>query len=137
MQKLHSQFAALHQVECAVRQTFELPIPPSANHRLGMQGQKFFRTQEYKDFIRLAGYQLMSQRIVSYPIGTKLGIKITVIPDSLRRRDIDSYCKCTFDFLQEKGIIADDFQFWHMQVDRSDKAKVAKLVVEIWELEVK
>lgn len=120
-----------------MRQVFELPIPPSANHRLGMKGGKFFRSEEYKDFIRLAGYKLMYQKVVAYPPTAKLGIKITVVPDSLRRRDIDSYAKCTFDFLQEKKIVNDDFQFWHMQVDRSDKAKNAKLVVEIWELEVK
>lgn len=101
-----------------------------------MNGGKFFRTQEYKDFIRVAGYQLMAQRVVSYKPTVKLGIKITVVPDSLRRRDIDSYCKCTFDFLQEKGIVGDDFQFWHMEVNRSDKEKVAKLIVELWELEV-
>ena len=102
-----------------------------------MNGQKFFRSQEYKDFIRVAGYKLMSQRVVSYPPTAKLGIKITVVPDSLRRRDIDSYGKCLLDFLQEKGIVGDDFQFWHMQVDRAPKEKNAKLVVEVWELEVK
>ena len=131
---MHSQLAVLHQVECAMRQIFELPIPPSANHRLGMKGVAFYRTKEYTDFIRVAGYKLMSQRVVSYPPTAKLGIKITVVPDSLRKRDIDNFGKVIFDFLQEKGVVADDFQFWHMQIDRSAKESVAKVVVELWEL---
>jgi Holliday junction resolvase RusA-like endonuclease len=97
-----------------------------------MNHGRFFKNDAYRLFEQLAALALLRQNIRPYPPCVKLGCAITVVPDNNRRRDLDSYTKCAWDLLQAKGIITDDFQFWHLEIDRTPKQKVAKLIIKLW-----
>lgn len=83
-----------------------LPYPPSAN-RLWTRTRKGMRkTDKYCDWLKVAGYMVMSQHPVGLTGPYKLSIQ-AMRPDR-RRRDIDNLIKPISDLLQSVGVIEDD-----------------------------
>jgi crossover junction endodeoxyribonuclease RusA len=83
-----------------------LPYPPSAN-RLWTRTRKGMRkTDQYCEWLKVAGYMAMAQK----PIGLTGPYKLTInaLRPDRRKRDIDNLIKPANDLLQSIGVIDDD-----------------------------
>lgn len=81
----------------------ELPIPPSANHRLGHSRFGTYRKPEYKRWLQEAEVAAIKQKVQRCP--GPVAVTIAIYPGKgwNIRRDIDNAEKCTLDFLQTCG----------------------------------
>jgi len=87
--------------------TVELPIPPSVNALwFNAPGRGRVRTDEYRAWLKEAGWLLKEQRVVRIP-GT-VGLQLLVGIPKRRRRDLDNTLKPLGDLLQSNGIVRND-----------------------------
>lgn len=114
---------------------FELPEPPSGNHRNNMtKSGHTYPSRLYKDFIQRASLILIRIGKPNYSSGVKLGIRVELWHKDNRKRDIDGAIKCLFDQIQRSWGI-DDFDYWHLEVNRMGvKPKDGLMKVLIWQL---
>lgn len=99
-----------------------LPVPPSTNNLFanGRNGGRF-KTQAYKQWLRVAGYTLLAQR----PEKHSGPVEITIHAPHNARRDLGNFEKPLSDLLVEHRIITDDrakyiraiHLYWHDDPD--------------------
>lgn len=84
-----------------------LPWPPSVWKLYGKRPSgKKYRTKEYDDWRREAGWLLKTQKI--QPIVGPVSAHLRLTPPDKRQRDADNYEKAAFDLLVNLGVIQDD-----------------------------
>lgn len=83
-----------------------LPFPPSANRLWRRSKTTIHKSDEYTDWLREAGWQVMAQRKGGISGPYKISIQ-AVRPDK-RRRDLDNIIKPINDLLKSVGAIDDD-----------------------------
>jgi crossover junction endodeoxyribonuclease RusA len=86
--------------------TLTLPWPPSANRLWRNVNGRTIKSEVYRKWLQLAGWDLRSQK----PAPVKGRYRLTMIavrPDQ-RRRDLDNLLKPVSDLLKECGVIEDD-----------------------------
>lgn len=83
-----------------------LPYPPSANRLWTRTRRGMRKTDKYCDWLRIAGYMALAQKVPGLTGPYKLSI-CALRPDR-RRRDIDNLIKPVSDLLQSVGVIEDD-----------------------------
>ena len=86
----------------------EIPIPPSANHRLVWARNRAFKTAKTLAWESEAGYAIKMARIPNYPPKTKVLVQSVIRWPDARRRDCDNTFKCVNDLLQSFGVVPDD-----------------------------
>jgi crossover junction endodeoxyribonuclease RusA len=92
--------------------TFDLPMPPSVNAMFANGGGKYGRskTKLYKDWIRNAGWMLVTQRNVAGP-HKRFDCDVEVVVRAYRvnkNRDLDNILKAIMDLLTGTQTIVDD-----------------------------
>ena len=99
-----------------MKQTFELPVPPSTNDlweiRSTVKGGKvrYFqvRTAKYKRWAQEASVMLCIQRVKSVPSPLRVGISIVAGKGMTRKRDADNFLKGVLDLCVSARLIEDD-----------------------------
>ena len=117
--------------------SFELPYPPSANHRLGWGGGRAFKTAKYKSFEAQCLISLTEQKIKPCrPLKTpaKWHLRIKVYPPDKRRRDLGNVEKCVCDVLQRNNIIEDDYDIWILEIIRKENIPQGKVIITLWDI---
>ncbi len=111
---------------------FELPYPPSINgYWRNFRGRQIIskRGREYRteaigvlDDLGLTGEKL----------GGDLQVRVTIHPPTLRKYDIDNFCKAPFDALSHAEFWEDDSQIVKLTIEKGEKVKGGKLVFKVW-----
>lgn len=83
-----------------------LPWPPSANKLWRNVNGRTIKSETYRKWLMLAGWDLRSQKPKPVPGPYRLTM-IAIRPDQ-RRRDIDNLLKPVSDLLRDCGVIEDD-----------------------------
>lgn len=110
----------------------ELPWPPSVNHYWRRQGNRYFVSQEgknYRDEVLYLCHKLRGQ----FNAKDRLYMTIEAYPPDKRRRDLDNILKSLLDSLQYAGVYEDDSQIDKLAITRQ-KELIKKVVVTITEL---
>lgn len=110
---------------------FTLPYPPSVNgYWRSFQGRQIIskRGREYRESaanaIKLLGLtnELVSQR---------LSVSVVINPPTLRKYDIDNWCKGPFDALTHAGFWVDDEQVDRLLISKGEKVKGGRVCLKI------
>jgi crossover junction endodeoxyribonuclease RusA len=113
---------------------FELPYPPSING--------YWRTFRNRQIISNLGREYRAEAIKSMQlqglyeegVSERLSVSLTLHPPTLRKYDIDNFCKASFDALSHAGFWIDDEQVDQLSVKKGEKVKGGKLVVKVTKL---
>jgi Holliday junction resolvase RusA-like endonuclease len=91
-----------------MRQTFTLPIPPSANRLWRNVGGRTIKSREYREWEDVAGMTLRLARPRPTPSPAGVHIRITGGKGFNRNRDADNAIKATLDLLRHGGVLGGD-----------------------------
>ena len=113
---------------------FELPWPPSVN---GM-----WRNFRGRQIISKRGrnYRKESLRILDElglsgeKLDGRLSVSITLHPPTLRKYDIDNWCKAPLDALTHAEFWLDDEQVDRLSISKAEKIKQGKIIFNVREL---
>lgn len=86
--------------------TFTVPYPPQANHMYTVARGRKIMSSEYREWKRLAAWNIKAQR--PEPILGRYALDIVVPRPDRRGRDIDNLIKPISDAIMAAGIISDD-----------------------------
>lgn len=110
---------------------FELPFPPSVNacwrvfrnrSILSKRGREY--RNEVIDRMKCIG---LDRELLS----ARLRVRLELYPPDLRRRDIDNYCKATFDALSHAEFWIDDEQIDELTIKRMSKVQDGIVIVRV------
>jgi crossover junction endodeoxyribonuclease RusA len=99
-----------------------LPYPPSANRIWRNVKGKTLKSEEYRQWLSLAGALALSQRQKAVRGKYRLTV-IATRPDN-RRRDLDNLIKPVSDLLKAVGLIEDDSLAQEIRIGWSDEGVV-------------
>jgi len=110
---------------------FNVPFPPSING--------YWPTFRNRQIISKRGrdYRLSIKRVMqSYgldkeALSGRLSVKITLEPPTIRKYDIDNFCKALFDGLTHCEFWEDDEQVDRLTIQKSPKVKGGNVIVEV------
>jgi Holliday junction resolvase RusA-like endonuclease len=83
-----------------------LPWPPSQNTIWRNFKGRTIKSQQYRDWLNTAGWQLQAQRPAKH--SGPVSVEIVLGPPSNRRRDLDNHAKAVLDLLVTHRVISDD-----------------------------
>jgi crossover junction endodeoxyribonuclease RusA len=109
----------------------ELPWPPSINgYWRNFRGRQIIskRGREYR---KLAIEIIKNAGLFGEQINFSLSVSIDLHPPTLRKYDIDNFCKGVFDALTEAKFWVDDDQIALLKVAKMEKTKGGKVVLRI------
>jgi len=87
---------------------FRIPYPPSTN-RIWRQGHgRMHKSQEYKDWLALAAWEMRAQLGPKRVIDEPFKIVIRVNRPDRRKRDLDNLIKPILDLIAHYGLIEND-----------------------------
>jgi crossover junction endodeoxyribonuclease RusA len=97
-----------------------LPWPPSVNHYWRRCGNRYFVSQEGRNY-RDTVIGRCRENKVRYPKENKLKLSIDAFPPDRRRRDLDNVLKSLLDSLQHAKVYEDDYQIDQLSVIRNQE----------------
>jgi crossover junction endodeoxyribonuclease RusA len=87
---------------------FQIPYPPSTN-RIWRQGQgRVHKSQEYKDWLALASWEMRVQLGPRIVITNPFKLTVRVQRPDRRKRDLDNLLKPILDLIAHYGLIEND-----------------------------
>ena len=114
---------------------FDLPYPPSVNgYWRAFRGRQIIskRGREYRvnAMEALGGLGLYGEGVTG-----RLHVSVVIHPPTLRKYDIDNWCKAPFDALTHAGFWGDDEQVDSLNIKKGEKIKggLIKLKVSIYQ----
>ena len=113
------------------RTELDLPLPPSLN-RLWRQGQsgKVYRSPEYMNWLKAAGWELAAQRPTSIPSPVAVTLKAGI--PGHRRRDLDNIAKATLDLLEQQGVVTNDATVVDLRLTWDKVVPAGRMRVSLW-----
>lgn len=110
---------------------FTLPWAPSINsYWATFRGRRLIskKGREYKKAVA----DLMAELNLSDEmISDKVTVHITLCPPTLRKYDIDNFCKCIFDALSQCGFWEDDELVYALNIRKGEKIKGGQVRVKV------
>ena len=110
---------------------FELPYPPSINgYWRAFRGRQIIskRGREYRvnAIERLRELNLINEKIEG-----RVSLSVVIHPPTLRKYDIDNWCKAPFDALTHAGFWHDDEQVDSLSIKKGEKIKGGKILIKV------
>ncbi len=113
---------------------FELPWPPSVNG--------YWRTFRNRQIISKRGREYRANAIEimqSYGLSgemltERLQVSLTLYPPTIRKYDIDNFCKAAFDALSHCKFWVDDEQIDKLTISKGNKTPPGKIVIKVTKL---
>ena len=112
--------------------SFTLPWPPSVNHYWRRCGNRYFVSQEGKNYREIVIIKCNDSKGF-FKNKEKLSVSILAYPPDKRRRDLDNVLKSLLDSLQHAGVYEDDYQIDCITIERLPYQE-GKVIISIKEI---
>jgi crossover junction endodeoxyribonuclease RusA len=113
---------------------FELPYPPSVNGYWRAFRNRQIISKRGREYRAEAVKAMQLQGMYEEGVSDRLSVSLTLHPPTLRKYDIDNFCKASFDALSHAGFWVDDEQVDQLSIKKGEKVKGGKLVVKVTKL---
>ena len=113
---------------------FELPFPPSVNACWRVFRNRSILSRRGREYRAEAIKAMKLQGLYKEGVSERLSVSLTLHPPTLRKYDIDNFCKASFDALSHAGFWVDDEQIDVLTIKKSEKVRGGKLVVKVTKL---
>ena len=113
---------------------FELPYPPSINGYWRTFRNRQIISKRGRDYRAEAIESMQSLGLYNEMLSGRLQVSLTLHPPTLRKYDIDNFCKATFDALSHAKFWDDDEQIDSLSIKKAEKIKGGKVIVCVTKL---
>lgn len=110
---------------------FSLPWAPSINAMRAVFRNRLITTKKGRNYHGLILAHLDILGLMGEQIEGKLHVSMTLHAPTLRRYDIDNYCKAVFDGLSYAGFWGDDEQVYRLSIVKGEKIKGGRIDLKI------
>ena len=100
---------------------FELPFPPSINGYWRTFRNRQIISKKGRDYRSHAAMHMSFISLSCEEIRDHVSVSIVLNPPTLRRYDIDNFCKAIFDSLTHSGFWLDDSQVQKLTIEKGEK----------------
>ena len=100
-----------------------LPLPPTLNHAIGVQGKRRFLSGEYKSFLWRVAELWAKANPKGWRTDARYSVAIFLVFPDRRKRDLDNRVKPLLDALTRVGVWKDDSQVDEILVVRGTNDK--------------
>lgn len=110
---------------------FSMPWPPSVNgYWRSFRGRQIIskRGREYR---KSAILRLSENSLCGESLSRRLSVCVTLNPPTLRKYDIDNFCKAVFDALSKAEFWLDDEQIFRLIIEKGEKVKGGRVDLKI------
>jgi crossover junction endodeoxyribonuclease RusA len=110
---------------------FAMPWPPSVNAWKTPFRNRMILSKRGREYRKLALVELEQMGLMSEGIEENVSVSIVLNPPTLRRYDIDNFCKSLFDALTEGQFWLDDSQITTLNIKKGIKTKGGNIEVKV------
>ena len=110
---------------------FTMPWPPSVNAWKTPFRNRMILTKRGRDYRKLALDRINYIGLADEKLEGKLSVSLVLNPPTLRRYDIDNFCKSLFDALTVSGFWLDDEQIVRLKIVKGEKVKGGCIQLEV------
>lgn len=108
---------------------FTMPWPPSVNQWKSPFRNRMILTKKGRDYREKALNALFNLGLSGERLGGRLSVSLTLNPPTLRKYDIDNFCKSLFDALTHAEFWVDDEQVDRLTIQKGEKVQGGSIVV--------
>ena len=113
---------------------FEMPFPPSVNAWKTPFRNRMILTKRGRDY-RVESLNKMKEiGLFDEMLSGRLSVSLTLHPPTLRKYDIDNFCKSLLDALTHASFWEDDEQIDSLSIKKAEKIKGGKVIVKVTKL---
>lgn len=113
---------------------FEMPWPPSVNAWKTPFKNRMILTKKGREYRVKILSECEKLGLTKELLAEKLNVKLVLNPPTLRRYDIDNFCKSLFDGLTHAEFWLDDEQVHKLTIVKGEKVKGGNVLVKVEEL---
>ena len=110
---------------------FEMPWPPSVNAWKSPFRNRMILTKRGREYRLKAKGAIESLGISNELIDCDVSVSLVLNPPTLRRYDIDNFCKSLFDALTLNQFWIDDSQIVELKISKGQKVKEGNIQVKV------
>tara|TARA_R110002074_G_scaffold178539_4_gene342247 strand:- start:1280 stop:1636 length:357 start_codon:yes stop_codon:yes gene_type:complete len=110
---------------------FELPFPPSVNACWRVFKNRSILSKRGREYRAEVINRMKCIGLYNEIVSGRLRVRLELYPPDARRRDIDNYCKATFDALSHAKFWIDDEQIDELTIKRMSKVKGGVVMVRV------
>ena len=110
---------------------FSMPWPPSVNAWKTPFKGRMILSKRGRDYRKAVIAELVSGHIEGEMIDSRLSVQLVLNPPTLRKYDIDNFCKSLFDGLTTGGFWVDDELIDKLTVRKGEKVKGGRVDVMV------
>ena len=113
---------------------FELPWPPSVNGYWRTFRNRQIISKRGREYRAEAMKEMQRLGLIDEALTERLQVHLTLHPPTLRKYDIDNFCKATFDALSHARFWEDDEQIDSLSIRKTEKIKGGKIIIRVTKL---
>jgi crossover junction endodeoxyribonuclease RusA len=110
---------------------FEMPWPPSVNAWKSPFRNRMILTKRGRDYRVLALARVKELGLEGELIAGSVHVSLVLNPPTLRRYDIDNFCKSLFDALTLAEFWVDDEQITSLSIKKGVKTKGGNIIIKV------
>jgi crossover junction endodeoxyribonuclease RusA len=110
---------------------FTMPFPPSVNSWKSPFRNRMILTKRGRDYRVKAIERLKEIGLSDEGIINPVSVELVLNPPSLRRYDIDNFCKSLFDALSLANFWNDDAQVIRLLITKGEKVKGGRVDIKV------
>tara|TARA_R110000850_G_scaffold165803_1_gene290835 strand:- start:256 stop:633 length:378 start_codon:yes stop_codon:yes gene_type:complete len=110
---------------------FDLPWGPSVNGMRAVFRNRLITTKKGRNYHDTVVMHLDLLGLAGEQLEGKLHVSMVLHPPTLRKYDIDNYCKAVFDGLSYGGFWGDDEQVHSLNIKKGEKVKGGLIKLKI------
>ena len=110
---------------------FTMPWAPSINGYRAVARNRIITTARGRDYKARAINAIALQGLAGEQVEGNISLSIKLNPPTLRRYDVDNYCKAILDAITESGFWLDDEQVSRLKVVKGEKVAGGRVDVSV------
>lgn len=114
---------------------FYMPYPPSVNGYWRTYKNRQIISERGRSYRSLAIRTMKNLNLDNEGLSDRLRVTVTIHPPTLRKYDIDNWCKAPFDALTHAKFWIDDEQVDKLEVLKGEKIKGGLIRVRVYKLD--
>lgn len=113
---------------------FAMPFPPSVNVWKSPFRSRMILTKRGRDYRAKALEEMERLGLAGESLSGRLEVRLTLNPPTLRKYDIDNFCKSLFDAMTKAEFWEDDEQVDKLTITKGEKVAGGNVIVEVYVL---